>query len=311
MIIVDLRHKAYSRLLFKVYHFVRSEAGQLQEYEQEHAEFIYYTPRSADKEGQVWPVRGGRSAAKPHYRVGPKRIDCYSLHLLHEGELRFDWQGRRVRLTDGGLFCLFPGVTYDYANAAPDKPLRLSWLAFDGPRARALLALAGLTPEQPYREQGAMEAAGDAIGKLHALMRESGGWRPAAALELQSLLLGLFARLAAEAEPAQTLRPAGWLQDCIDFMELHASEGISVQQAADYAGVHRSYLAAAFIREFGISPRSYLQRVRMEKAKRLLRETDATVTEIALSLGYPNLFSFTRAFKAYCAVAPMMYRQRI
>ena len=55
-------------------------------------------------------------------------------------------------------------------------------------------------------------------------------------------------------------------------------------------------------------PLKYLQRIRMEKAKRLLQETDATITEIALSLGYPNLYSFTRAFKIYYKVPPITMR---
>ncbi|WP_244193045.1 helix-turn-helix transcriptional regulator [Paenibacillus taichungensis] len=92
-------------------------------------------------------------------------------------------------------------------------------------------------------------------------------------------------------------------------MELHATEGISVQQVADFAGVHRSYFSNMFTTQVGLPPLKYMQRIRMDKAKQLLKDTDVTVTEIALSLGYPNLYSFTRAFKIYYKVPPIMMRR--
>lgn len=79
----------------------------MQEYEYEYAEFIYYTPGYLDKEAQIWPVRAGRSLAKPNYRVGPKRIECYSLHFVHEGMVRLEFDGKRVDLQKNDLFCLF------------------------------------------------------------------------------------------------------------------------------------------------------------------------------------------------------------
>lgn len=280
----------------------------LQEGDYEHAQFIYYTPRKLDKESQIWPVRGGRSLAKPYYKVGPKRIECYSLHLVQEGELWLEFQDKRVRLGKHGLFCLFPGYTYYYRAAAPEPVLRLSWIVMDGPRTKDLLELAGLTPETPYKHLADPVAIEEIMDRMHLLMLDAANWSSGVSLELQSLLFSFFAQITSDRVDKPVDEPAGWIQECIHFMELHASEGVSVQQVATFAGVHRSYLSSVFTRVTGISPLGYLQKIRMEKAKRLLRETDATVTEIALSLGYPNLFSFTRAFKKYCTVPPAVFR---
>ncbi|MFH5183433.1 AraC family transcriptional regulator [Paenibacillus sp. TAB 01] len=280
----------------------------LQEYEYEHAEFIYYTPRSLDKEGQIWPIRAGRSIAKPNYNVQPKRIECFSLHLVQEGAVCFEFQDRRVTLGRNHLFCLFPGFTYHYSISASYAPLQLIWIAMDGPRAKALLELAGLTPETPYMYQPDCSALEAAITRMHELMRGTASWTSAVSLELASLLFALFAGIQPVSQPKPEQVSAGWVQECLAFMELHAAEGVSVQQVASFAGLHRSYFSGAFTREVGIPPLSYLQKIRMEKAQRLLKETDATITEIALSLGYPNLFSFTRAFKNYYKMAPLMFR---
>ena len=280
----------------------------MQEYEYEFADFIYYTPGDLDREGRIWPVRAGRSIAKPNYKVGPKRIECYSLHFVHQGHLRLEFDGGRVDLQKDDLFVLFPGRTYDYCRLPSDSTLRLSWLAVDGDRVMPLLELAGATPDKPYLQRRisarVRESAERVIGAMAGVER----WKPAAALQLQSLVCGLFAELVADNAPPSAEEPAGWIHECMDFMELHATEGITVQQVAAFAGVHRSYFSNAFAQQVGMSPMKYIQKIRMEKAMRLLMDTDATVTEIALSLGYPNLYSFTRAFKVYYKAPPLTVR---
>ncbi|SEA49800.1 MULTISPECIES: AraC family transcriptional regulator [unclassified Paenibacillus] len=281
----------------------------MQEYEYEHAEFIYYKPGYLDKEEHIWPVRAGRSIAKSNYRVGPKRIECYSLHFVHEGRVRLEFDGKRVDLQKNDLFCLFPGRTYYYHMLPSESPLQMNWLALDGPKVKPLLELAGLTPESPFGKQMFSPQVQETSERLiHALACVE-RWKPAVSLELHGLVYGLLASLVPDTNYAQPTELAGWIHECMDYMELHATEGISVQQVADFAGVHRSYFSNMFTTQVGLPPLKFMQRIRMDKAKQLLKDTDATVTEIALSLGYPNLYSFTRAFKIYYKVPPIMMRR--
>lgn len=277
----------------------------LQEYEYEFAEFIYYTPGPLDKEGNIWPVRGGRTTAKPNYRVGPKRIECFSLHFVQEGKVRLRFGGEQAELEQGDLFCLFPERTYHYERIPSDQTLRMSWLALDGSRTSALLALAGLTGEKPFRRKALTANVRRTSERAIDRMAEAGKRDAATAMELQGLVCRLFAELIRDAARAQASDREDWLQECKRYMELHAAEGITVQQVADYAGVHRSYFSQAFTNLAGISPLKFLQKIRMEKAKQLLHATDASITEIALSLGYPNLYAFTRAYKTYYKEPPV------
>ncbi|MFC4597509.1 helix-turn-helix transcriptional regulator [Cohnella hongkongensis] len=280
----------------------------MQEYDYEFAEFIYYTPGSLDRDGRLWPVRAGRSLAKPNYKVGPKRIECYSLHFVQDGMIRLEYGDRHADLRKGDLFCLFPGLTYHYRMLPSDAPLRMSWLALDGDRVRPLLELAGLTPDKPYGRERIDDRVRESAERTIQALQAGARWSPSTALELHGLVCGLFADLIPDTAAVYSSEPAGWIEECLEYMELHASEGISVQQVADFAGVHRSYFTQTFTRQIGISPMKFIQRIRMEKASRLLRETNATVTEIALSLGYPNVYTFTRAFKSYYRVSPQALR---
>ncbi|WP_331281712.1 AraC family transcriptional regulator [Paenibacillus sp. FSL P4-0081] len=280
----------------------------LQEYEYEYAEFIYYSPGYLDREGQLWPVRAGRSQAKPNYRVGPKRIECYSLHFVYEGKVGLNYGDEHIELQKGDMFCLFPDQTYHYYIIPAESPLQMSWLALDGSRVMPLLKLTGMVPEKPYALGKVTSRIKKVLERIFGAMTRYGRWDPAVSLELQGQTCELLAVLMPGAFPADTPSPSGWVSECMEFMNLHATEGISVQQVASYAGVHRSYFTSAFTSQTGVSPQKYIQNIRMGKAKRLLAETDASITEIALSLGYPNLYTFTRAFKSYYKTSPLHTR---
>ncbi|MCR2805169.1 AraC family transcriptional regulator [Paenibacillus sp. SCIV0701] len=271
----------------------------MQEYEYEFAEFFYYTPGPFDMESGIWPIRAGRTKAKPNYKVGPKRIECYSIHFIQEGKLRLQFDHEQIELQRGDIFCLFPERTYCYERIPSEQSLRMSWLAIGGDRARPLLGLAGLTEERPYRRTANTPQVGLSAERAVNALGAAGQWTAAAAIELQSLIWGLFADLTKAATSTRESGQADWVRACMSYIELHATEGISVQQVADFAGVHRSYLSQTFASQTGLSPMKYLQKVRMEKARRLLGESDATMTEVALSLGYPNLYAFTRAYRTY------------
>ncbi|MBR4427993.1 MAG: helix-turn-helix transcriptional regulator, partial [Clostridia bacterium] len=49
-------------------------------------------------------------------------------------------------------------------------------------------------------------------------------------------------------------------------------------------------------------------KLRMEKAKRLLRESDDSVAQVAARCGYQDASAFTRRFKQYASVSPLQYR---
>lgn len=279
----------------------------MKEYDYEFAQFIYYTPGALDREGKMWPVRAGRSLAKPNYKVGPKRIECFSLHFIHNGKLLLDYEGEAIQLQKGDIFCLFPNRTYYYEKIPAEQTLNMSWLALDGERIQPLLELAGITPDKPYIQNGLTPQVKKSAERTITILANLERWTPAAAMELQGLISKMFASLLSNMYPSRNAE-TDWLKECLSYMQLHATEGITVQQVADYVGLHRSYFTNTFTNRVGMSPMKYLQKIRMDKAKQLLQNTDASVTEIAYTLGYPSLYSFTRAFKMYYQVPPLAVR---
>ncbi|MEK5466310.1 response regulator [Paenibacillus sp. FSL R7-0210] len=91
------------------------------------------------------------------------------------------------------------------------------------------------------------------------------------------------------------------------IMQLYA-EDISLQSVADRINVNASYLSRVFKQETGENFVSFLTRLRMEKAKSLLRDRNIKVYEVAERVGYPNTAYFSKLFKKLSGMSPEEYR---
>ncbi|MBI1757348.1 MAG: helix-turn-helix transcriptional regulator [Fimbriimonas ginsengisoli] len=83
----------------------------------------------------------------------------------------------------------------------------------------------------------------------------------------------------------------------------------SLAEAARSAGLSADHFLRLFREFFGITPHRYLTARRVESAKRLLSETDLSVSEIALESGFSGPTSFGRLFRAVVGCSPSAYRR--
>jgi AraC-like DNA-binding protein len=96
----------------------------------------------------------------------------------------------------------------------------------------------------------------------------------------------------------------------MDWLALHLDENVSVSDLADVAGLSPSHFRRGFHREVGSSPRDYVTQMRLERAKRLLAETDRTITEMAFELGFSTSAYFTAVFHRVTGMTPTQFRRR-
>jgi len=283
------------------------EAARLlhwKEYAHEYADIRYAVPDELQRSGGVYVLRTGFNRAKMSYDVGPKSIECYSFHFVLEGALQLSDKdrGREYAINAGDLFCLFPGVTYRYRRA-DRTPLALAWIAFSGNQAPHIVDALGIAPDAPV-------VRGRGAGALLPLLRDIHDGGSGHPFGQQQRLYRLFELLSPERPADAANSPRAWLEQSEAYMRLHYAEDIRVDALAEQAGVHRSRFSLAFARSYGLSPKRYLTKLRMEKAAALLRDTPAAVQDVALTVGYPDLFAFTRAFTNYYGASPTAYRKR-
>lgn len=85
---------------------------------------------------------------------------------------------------------------------------------------------------------------------------------------------------------------------------------MSVENVADYAGFSIDYFNRIFLAHTGFTVMSYVNYMRIKKAVELLRNTDKTVLDIALEVGYDSHEGFIKAFKKIYNVTPSEYRKQ-
>ena len=93
------------------------------------------------------------------------------------------------------------------------------------------------------------------------------------------------------------------------YIKYNYMEDITVEKLADEFGFERSYLYRMFKQRYGISPKEYLTRIRLTKAKEFLSQ-GYSIAECAYIIGYADAFSLSRAYKKYYGVSPSHDKHR-
>jgi AraC-like DNA-binding protein len=94
-----------------------------------------------------------------------------------------------------------------------------------------------------------------------------------------------------------------------DAMDRAYAEPLDVRAVAAVAHVSEAHFIRSFRAVFGETPHRYLQRRRVERSMFLLRETDRSVTDICLDVGFASLGTFSRTFREIVGETPSRYRQ--
>jgi AraC-like DNA-binding protein len=94
-----------------------------------------------------------------------------------------------------------------------------------------------------------------------------------------------------------------------DAMDRTYAEPLDVPALSRIARVSEAHFIRTFRETFGETPHRYLQRRRVERSMYLLRETDRSVTEICLDVGFTSLGTFSRTFRDIVGLSPVAYRR--
>lgn len=97
------------------------------------------------------------------------------------------------------------------------------------------------------------------------------------------------------------------IEKACDFMEQRFADRIYLDQICHYAGLSKSALLRAFTKSKGVTPYSYLENIRIGKAKKLL-EQGVPPIEAAMQTGFSDQSHFTNYFNRFIGLAPGLYR---
>lgn len=93
----------------------------------------------------------------------------------------------------------------------------------------------------------------------------------------------------------------------LHYIELHLAEPIPLDRLAKEANLSKFHFCRFFRHHMGMSPAKFVTRMRVERAKELLKQKDFTVSMICSLVGFNDLGSFERNFKQITGVTPSKY----
>jgi len=150
--------------------------------------------------------------------------------------------------------------------------------------------------------------------RLDGVQEERAAWEEALdhaySLDLlfEELLKGITTSLNRIAE-GESRRHAEQIALAKRYIEQHYMDNITLEDLGAHIGFNPSYFSTMFKRETGTSFVEYLARVRVEKAKELLKDTDLKIQDICLMVGYTDVRYFRKLFARMTGLSPNEYRR--
>ena len=120
---------------------------------------------------------------------------------------------------------------------------------------------------------------------------------------------GVGRRVRARRHPASELLVA--LRHAHDLADRDFAQPLDLDALARTANLSKFHFARAFAEAYGETPRAYITRRRIERAKDLLRAANLTITEICLLVGFESLGSFSSRFRELVGATPSDYRRHV
>ncbi len=247
----------------------------------------------------------GHECCQPGYTWGPGVRDHYLIHLVVAGRGLYQVGGVSFPLQPGDLFLAKPNQLITYAADETD-PWEYYWVGFNGACANKLVQAAPFTDARPVHRCKDPQMIRDALFKIY----ESRGPEPQCEALMTGYLYIFMAHLMKEARdimPSPGSSSSQYVLAAIKYIQFNYSHDISVDDIAKAVGVSRSHLYRVFMSNVGQSPIDYLTNYRISEACSLLKSTNLSIAEIAVSVGFFDQFYFSRVFKKVKGIPPSKY----
>ncbi len=122
-------------------------------------------------------------------------------------------------------------------------------------------------------------------------------------------LLSILTRVSGEVERKRTEKISGIIGEIKRYIEKnYCSNSICLESVAELFKKSPPYLSKLFKEETGENFSDYITRLRMEKAKELLKDLRVKAYEVGEKVGYADISHFSRKFKSYTGVSPSQFR---
>jgi len=211
-----------------------------------------------------------------------------------------------VRLGPGQFFCI-PKNSHAKYYPDPEEPWSYFYFDLHGDGYAQALTENGIDLMKPWGDFFCMEE----IPKLFQLYLQYQNLYAENRLFLDALMNMLLSlHMARPAEREHSSKAYRHVEEIKEYLKAHMQQKISIEDVAQQYFLSRPYIRNLFVKYEKMSPKQYLQKIRMERAAELLLQTRYDIGLIASSVGYGDLFAFSRTFKQFYGMSPTEYRRQ-
>ncbi|MEK4063320.1 MULTISPECIES: AraC family transcriptional regulator [unclassified Paenibacillus] len=240
----------------------------------------------------------------------------YDLWFIQSGIVNITIDGVIHTANPGDVIFLYPGVPYRASTS--DMGCRFIYIHFDfeiGKQQRILndFPLSGVISKDMIQEE--FIRLGNAFYQLKLLTSLPGN-----RLYLKSCLMAVIAKIIELYGQGQYIgqflnekkfrKPTtnlDVLKPVFNYINDNLQKSIKMNELAALVGISEKYFISYFKKALGITPGQYIYQIKMNRAREYLYSKKYTVQEISNLLGYPDPFTFSKAFKKYYNVPPSKF----
>jgi AraC family transcriptional regulator len=235
---------------------------------------------------------------------------------FQERENEQPWITHRIR--KGSFFLTSGGAPYECRwKAVTPEPFESMAVFIELPLLQRALDEVFGTDAAQARLRDVSAFNDDALESLMEWLREELTRRQASPLFLQGIAQAIAVHLARnygvmdeESRGGGPSLPGYKLRQITDWITEHVAEDFDLARLAAQARLSKFHFQRLFKSAVGISPSRYHINLRMNEARRLLRETKKSVVDVALDVGYANPSHFARLFRRETGLSPSDYRRQ-
>ncbi len=243
---------------------------------------------------------GKRINTKNHI-YGPEIRTHYLFVLVNKGNAVL-YRDKEITFGKHDLLIMLPNERIHY-KALEDWSI--SWLGLYGETVDKFVKILGISPDNPIIHISLYNELYSIMEKIYTISKDLS---LSAKFSATGLIYEFFSILVQNANIRKD--NINSIKTALRIIDYNYSSPITVEQIAKRVSLNPSYFSRVFTERVGLPPKQYLLKKRLERATELLNETNASIFEIANSVGYDDQLYFSRIFKKYIGVSPFEYRKK-
>lgn len=260
--------------------------------------------RASDEYPLIVNCAGNVVTSVPLITDNVRGRDDYYLMYVVSGSLDVTLEDGAQKAVPGNIILFAPESGYLYSYSGNEE-LSYLFAHFTGSYAKRLLEESGIGSHSGIRNTSCDNRIMTAFWRIFDIY-ESGSklWRHELACAMESLIL-----IAASAVDCG-IKERGF-EKSVRYIHSYYNRDIQIPELAKMENLSYSGYIKLFKRRTGMSPSAYLINLRMNTACELLRNTDMSIKQIGVSVGYCDAHFFSRLFKKHTGMSPAKYRETL